>query len=283
MGTLPSLLRMVWLVSQPKSPFLSHSWFIPILGVFLAVAITAAMDATGLANFSAFPLLPLMLLFWWIERIPRRNMGFVWGTFHGYGIAVLYPIAVMGILFLICAASGDLDWSKTDWKKASLNLLLIAVSTTLVGILTEEGFFRGWLWASLEKRLPGKETVLLWTSVFFALWHISPVVLKTGFDLPPQQIPLFIINVAVIGGIWGCLRQMSQSIIVSSVSHGLWNGMAYVLFGYGTKVGALGIKSTELFGPEVGLIGLVLNVAFLLLLLRSGLYRSTVNLRPSTG
>lgn len=40
--------------------------------------------------------------------------------------------------------------------------------------------------------------------------------------------------------------------------------MAYVLFGFGPKAGALGIKNTGLFGPEeVGAIGLALNVAFL--------------------
>ena len=149
-----------------------------------------------------------------------------------------------------------------------MNLLLISVSTVLVGILTEEGFFRGWLWASLERRT-GKAKVLMWTSLCFALWHISAVVLKTGFDLPLARVPLFIVNVAVIGGIWGCLREMSQSIIVSSVSHGIWNGFAYVLFGYGTKAGALGIKNSELYGPETGLLGLVLNVAFLLILLGS--------------
>ncbi len=261
-------------MSEANHTLFSRNWFIPILGVLLAVAITSAMDATGLAAFSALPLMPLTLLLWWIERIPRRKMGFAWGTLRGYGVAVFYPIAVMGILFLICAATGDLDWSKTDWKKASINVLLIAVSTVLVGIVTEEGFFRGWLWASLEKRLPEKGKVLLWTSLCFALWHVSAVVLKTGLDLPPGRIPLFIINVAVIGGIWGCLREMSHSIIVSSVSHGVWNGMAYVLFGYGTKVGALGIKNTPLYGPEVGLIGLVLNVAFLLILLRSRRHRS---------
>jgi hypothetical protein len=38
--------------------------------------------------------------------------------------------------------------------------------------------------------------------------------------------------------------------------------MAYVFFGFGTKVGALGIKNTGLFGPEVGLFGLAVNLIF---------------------
>jgi hypothetical protein len=55
---------------------------------------------------------------------------------------------------------------------------------------------------------------------------------------------------------------------VSSLSHGLWNGGAYVLFGFGTRTGALGIRNTTLFGPEVGVLGLALNVALAALLWR---------------
>ena len=42
----------------------------------------------------------------------------------------------------------------------------------------------------------------------------------------------------------------------------MWNGFAYVFFGFGTKVGALGIENTTLYGPEIGWAGLVLNVLF---------------------
>ena len=49
--------------------------------------------------------------------------------------------------------------------------------------------------------------------------------------------------------------------MVASVSHGVWNGMAYALFGFGERVGALGIQDTWLFGPEVGLLGIALNLA----------------------
>jgi hypothetical protein len=70
------------------------------------------------------------------------------------------------------------------------------------------------------------------------------------------------INAAVMGAIWGMLRLISGSIIVASVSHGVWNGGAYVLFGFGSKVGALGIKETALYGPEAGVLGLILNLVF---------------------
>jgi hypothetical protein len=46
------------------------------------------------------------------------------------------------------------------------------------------------------------------------------------------------------------------------VSHGLWNGGAYTFFGFGSRVGALGVQDTTIYAPEVGLLGLALNVLF---------------------
>ena len=82
--------------------------------------------------------------------------------------------------------------------------------------------------------------------------------------LPPPlaQVPIYIANAAVIGFIWALMRQRSGSIVVTSVSHGVWNGLVYGLFNTGTTLGALGIHNTGVFGPEVGLVGLALNLAF---------------------
>jgi hypothetical protein len=70
------------------------------------------------------------------------------------------------------------------------------------------------------------------------------------------------VNATLLGLIWGMMRQVSGSVIVASVSHGVWNGFAYALFAFGTKVGALGVKESWVYGPEVGWVGLALNAAF---------------------
>ena len=234
----------------------------PIAGVFAAIAITTTMDATGLSVFSALPLFPLMLFFWWLQHISRCSMGFVWGQWNHYGLAILYPGVVLSGIGLISAALGAVDTSHTHWEKAWLNFGLISISTILVGLLTEEGFFRGWFWASLQRAGQTAGQALIWSSIAFALWHVSAVTLNTGFNPPLAQVPVYLINAAVIGVIWGSLRWISGSVVVTSVSHGLWNGGAYVLFGFGSKTGALGLKDTAIFGPEVGVLGLVLNVFF---------------------
>jgi len=240
----------------------------PILGVLAAIAITATMDATGLSAFSALPLLPLMALFWYLQRLPRRSMGFIWGRWRHYGLALLYPALVLSVITLISTFAGAIDVSHTHWGKAALNCLLISVSTILVVILTEEGFFRGWLWASLERGGEEPTRIWIWSSIAFALWHVSAVVLNTGFNPPMAQVPTFLINAAVMGAAWGLMRWISGSVIVASVSHGVWNGFTYALFGFGTRTGALGIKETWLYGPEVGVLGLALNVVFVVALWR---------------
>lgn len=233
----------------------------PVLGVLLAIVVTTSMDATGLTAFSALPLLPLTGGLWYLQRLSRASMGFVTGRWRHYFLAVCYPLLVLGAVALISMAAGAARMSTLNWRKVLLSIAVVTVSTTLVAILTEEGFFRGWLWASLQRARKNQIHILLWSSVAFSLWHFSWVTL-TADRLPMEQIPVFMVNAAVIGINWGLMRWISGSVIVSSVSHGLWNGLTYILFGFGTKVGVLGIASTQIFGPEVGIVGLAVNVLF---------------------
>lgn len=105
--------------------------------------------------------------------------------------------------------------------------------------------------------------MLFATSAAFALWHLSYATLATGYVLPSLGVVIFILNAAIIGAIWGSMRSMSGSIVVSSVSHALWNGGAYAFFGEGPKAGALGLPNTIVFGPEIGIVGLGANALFL--------------------
>jgi hypothetical protein len=247
------------------------------LAVFAAIAVTTAMDATGLSAFSALPLFPLMGLFWYLEKLSRKEMGFTWGPLRDYGLAVLFPVLVLGVVAIVSAAAGVVDISQVHWGKTWRNFALVAISTTLVALITEEGFFRGWLFASLQRAGVKRSATLLWSSLAFSLWHLSAVTLNTGFDLPFAQIPVFMLNAAVLGLIWAMLRSISGSLVVSSVSHGLWNAGAYVFFGYGATVGALGVHETAIYGPETGVLGLLLNVLF-----AAALWRWRVRTKPIT-
>ena len=246
----------------------SSSPILPIAGILIAVAATATLDATGLGAFSAFTLLPLMFLFWYLDGLSRSEMGFKWGKPADFALAVLYPVVVIGLIAIVAMLAGAIDVSQTNWKKASLNLVIMTVSTALIAIITEEGFFRGWLWGSLQRRGISKSQLLVYSSVAFSAWHISAVTLNTDYRPATSQIAVFLVNAAVIGMVWGMLRWISGSIIVASCSHGLWNGITYVFFGFGTRTGGLGIRNTAIFGPEIGILGLTANALFALLLWR---------------
>ena len=239
-----------------------------IVGTAIAIAMTTAMDANGLAAFSALPLLPLAALFWYLQKFSRAEMALQRGTARGYGLAVAYPVIVLGIAAAVAIANGATDTSDTDWQKTLLNIGLVSSIGIVMGLLTEEGFFRGWLWAALKRVGQSDMQVVLWTSIAFTAWHVSAIALDTGFDVPAAEIPVYLVNATLLGLIWGMLRALSGSIVVSSVSHALWNGLDYPLFGFGENSGALGIQQTHIYGPEVGLVGIVLNLMFAVLLYR---------------
>lgn len=239
---------------------------IPFLGVALAILITTALDANDLSVFSALPLAPLFGIFWFWQNLSRADIGLSLGRLRHYVLALLHPALVLGLATVLAFVTGAIDTSKTDWNKAILNLTLMSVSTVLVVTLTEEGFFRGWLWASARKIRLTDMQCLIATSIAFTLWHLSAVLLPTGFNPPIEQVPVFLMNATLIGLIWGMLRWISDSIIVTSVAHGVWNGFAYIFFGFGERSGALGIIQTDIYGPEVGYVGVILNLSFALAL-----------------
>jgi membrane protease YdiL (CAAX protease family) len=233
-----------------------------VLGAIAAIAITTTMDATGYAMFSALPLLPLTLLFWYLQKFSRREMGLSWGFPAGYGWALAYPAFVLGLTAAIAFLAGAVVTGGADWNKTFLNISLMSSTGVIAVLLTEEGFFRGWLWASLKRAGRSDRQVLVWTSLAFTLWHVSAISLDTGFDIPAREIPIYLVNATLMGAVWGMLRMATGSIIVPSVCHAVWNGIAYPMYGFGEKVGALGIEQTHIYGPEVGLLGLVLNALF---------------------
>jgi uncharacterized protein len=244
-----------------------------LLAIILAIGITTAMDANGLSAFSALPLFLLMALLTWVSGYKIGELGFKKGNHEAYKYAVLYPVIVIGIICLFAFIFHATHFNKPDWGKILANLAITSFATIIMSLITEEGFFRGWLFVSFQKQgfSPGK--TIFWSSIIFSAWHISAVLLPTGFDLPAREIPLFLINAALLGAIWGTLRSSSGSLLPSSLSHGLWNGLVYTFLGFGNKPGVLGINNTVLWGAETGLIGILLNSLFLFFLYRKLILR----------
>lgn len=116
------------------------------------------------------------------------------------------------------------DTSNANWNNALLNMGMMSTAGILVVVLTEEGFFRGWLWAALKRGGQSDMQVLIWSSLAFTAWHISAISLDTGFDLPADEIPIYLVNATLIGGVFGIIRMISGSVIAPSLCHAVWNG-----------------------------------------------------------
>ena len=241
-----------------------NSTRLPLLAVIAAIAITTTMDFTGLFMFSALPLFGLIVIFWLIQRQSKAEIGLTLGTWKDYGLALSYPAVVLGMAALTAFLSGAHSVAEADWQKVGIRILIGSTVGTLMGMLTEEGFFRGWLWGAFRRAKLSNKRTLIATGLAFTAWHVSAVTSGTDYGLPWDQVPVYLANATLLGLIWGLMRLLSGSVVVSSVSHAVWNACAYGLFGFGTKVGALGISNTALFGPEVGYLGLLFNGAFFL-------------------
>ena len=245
-----------------------------IIAVTLAIAITTSMDFTGYTVFSALPLFAIIVVFWSIQKQSRKEIGFIIGKTRYYGLALLYPFIVLGATALIAYLYGDFSMREIDMKKDVLNLVSGIIIGPIILVLTEEGFFRGWLWGAIRKAGMTPKRTLFVTSGLFVIWHISAATSGTDYGLPFSQVPIYLLNATLLGLIWGTLRWVSGSIIVAAVSHAVWNTLAYLLFGFGENVGLLGITDTFLLGPEVGYLGILLNGFFFL-----WLWKTTKNSR----
>lgn len=238
---------------------MNRKLWLTVAGAAAAIVITATMDATGHALFSALPLLPLAALFWYLQKLSREEFGVTWGKGYTYVLALAYPAVVLGGLGLVAFLAGAVDAGDMDWGKVLLSAALGSSVGVVMTLITEEGFFRGWLWASLKRADQSDAATLAWTSIAFTVWHVSWATLDSEFKLPPEQVPIYLANVLILGAVWGWLRMLSGSILVPAVCHAVWNAISYPVYGFAEVTGLLGIEQTHIYGPEVGWLGLLVN------------------------
>jgi membrane protease YdiL (CAAX protease family) len=238
----------------------STAWW-PIAGSLAALILSPLLEfTTGMMLLYSLAVLALLIVFWGLTRLSRRQMGIQLGDPTSYGMGLLYPVGVMGVIVAIAAKLVGLHLEGLIVSELARDLVFVFGATVLAALLTEDGYFRGWLWGALDRESFKAEVILVWTSIVFCLWHVPVALFEPGFRLPLSVVPVYLTNVLLLGLNWGVMRLVSGSVIVPSVSHALWNALAYVFFGYGTTMGKLGIESYSTFDPERGWVGIVLNI-----------------------
>lgn len=230
----------------------------------VAIATTAAMDFNGLGALSALTLIFVSLGFYFTNKPTKLELGLTWGKGSDYLTALAYPaiITVLTILISIGLLGETIQW--LEEKAVYINLAAGLIIGPLMVLITEEGFFRGWLWATLKRAGLSDQRVLTVTTLVFTVWHITAVTTGGSYGLPMHQVPIYLINAVLMSQVWGHLRAATGSILVPTLCHAVWNAIIYGCFGFGENVGALGFEQTELLGPEVGYLGILLNGLFYL-------------------
>jgi membrane protease YdiL (CAAX protease family) len=234
-----------------------------VLAVIISPLVTVL---TGSPYFSALVLLPLSVVFWLIVRPSRRDVGIRPGPPGYYGIAVAYPVVVMGILLILIWRTGGVSWAEMDGRRIAFAITVNSLGGTLGVLLTEEGLFRGVVWGLLKTNNPGGRRILLFTSLAFLIWHVPVAFLEMGEGFPKSAIPIYLLNVLLLGLNWGLMRLASGSVIVPALSHAVWNAIAYKFFGFGVEYGELARSSFTVLDPERGVMGIALNAVFAMIL-----------------
>jgi len=238
-----------------------------LIACILAITISPLVTVlSGSPNFSALVLLPLAVVFWLIVRPSRQELGLRPGRPGYYGLAVAYPLFVMGLLMILIWRIEGISWTDMDGRRIAFVIAVNSLAGTLGVLLTEEGFFRGVVWGLLKTRNLDGRRILLFTSVAFLIWHVPVAFLEMGEGFPKSAIPIYLANVILLGLNWGLMRLASGSVIVPALSHAVWNAIAYKFFGFGVEYGELARSSFTVLDPERGVAGIGLNAAFALML-----------------
>lgn len=218
--------------------------------------------AGALAYLLVLPALGIAL--WVGLRLTRREMGLRLGRPADYLVALAYPPVVMAAVAAAALAAGAASLGAgLDWGHLGFKILAMSGGGLIAGLITEEGFYRGALWGAAQRAgwSPGK--IVLATSLAFVAWHVGVPFVDAHYAVPMANLPAYLTNAFLLGAAWGLLRLKSGSILVTTVTHAVWNGLAYSFFGDGDAKGALAIANFGVFDPERGLVGIGANLAVL--------------------
>ena len=188
-----------------------------------------------------------------------KELGLEFGTFRDYIWAILYPLGICLPIIFIAILTGNMGGFNYTSQTVG-KIVYLFFYTLILAFATEEGFFRGWLFGIMERDQINPRIILILTAIAFSLWHFPLFFMDTNFVW--SMLPFYLMG-GVVGGLtFGLLRYISGSIIVSSFSHALWNTVVYILFGSGTAIGIMGIKSFNIYHPE-DMWGLVFGILFM--------------------
>jgi membrane protease YdiL (CAAX protease family) len=202
-----------------------------------------------------------------IHKEKIRELGFQKCKLKHVGKALVFPLLIIFFIFLLDIISGFVKFgpgediynpfSQQKEGVGFLTLILIimfsALMTFVAAFITEELGFRGYLITRFRKY--GSLKALLFSSILFGLFHLPPSLLLWQAGMGRSVV--YVINITLLGLLFGYVFIESKSLVPPSLFHGVWNALEYTLFGYGSTQGVLVGEARFLFDPEEGLAGTV--------------------------
>jgi membrane protease YdiL (CAAX protease family) len=124
---------------------------VPILGFIIALVITGVAPV-ALSNLvlNALLLFPLVLIFIYLSKLKTDEWGLRWGKTGDYLLAIVYPISLAIVIALLAALTGNIGIVTANFALVGKTVYLFFI-TLVLAFTMEEGFFRGWMYAAMEK------------------------------------------------------------------------------------------------------------------------------------
>ncbi|MGE5248829.1 MAG: lysostaphin resistance A-like protein [Bacteroidota bacterium] len=220
---------------NPAAPWTVRDTWVGLLLLVLVIGtlavISVLLPREGLAGSLVLALLepllvlPVAIILGW-KHIHWKHLGFRrfgWnGLAIGCGVLLLaYPLVVIHNMILVWAGVETQGDSLTQLYEMLGTPALFIISAVLVAPVTEEIFFRGFLFPGLRQRYGWIKAMLI-SSAIFAGFHLQPAAL----------IPTFI-----LGCVLAVIYQQSRSIWPGIIVHFLVNGLALGVTALGVQMG----------------------------------------------
>lgn len=243
------------------------------------VTLGAATGEPARVSLAVMPIGAIAVLFQrYLHRERIANLGFRFCSSNQAAAGMLFPLVIMLVIFLVDLGLGFLVVEPlsvvpdpTDPARVGVSLpallgvvVLGALITSLGAGLTEELAFRGYLIRRMKPLGPLKALFL--SAVLFGVWHFPTSLLVLHRDWPTRFV--YVLNISLVGFLFGHVFLRSGSLVPSSLFHGVWNALDYTFFGFGATRGIFLGTSRILFDPDEGIVGTVVLLAAVIWVVR---------------
>jgi membrane protease YdiL (CAAX protease family) len=189
-----------------------------------------------------------------------------WGKKLAPGL--LYGISLIGIVFLIEIIAG---WVRIEGFNFNPVLLFSFFILQILVVVGEEVSFRGNILQNLADET-GIKTGIILSSFMFSAIHI-PSFIYSGLDI--QRLTIAFIVVGLLGAI-ASIIYLNYGLVSAITFHFAWNFLQYNIFNLSRseqsimKTSYIGtnILTGGSFGPEAGLLGLIIVLLALVTLIK---------------